>query len=508
MELLSVEYMEQDESRYLEYKSSGFKLSDSLFETYSAFANTSGGIIVLGVEEEEDFKGLKRYRIAGVQNPQQQEEQLVARLKDTNLTTYNTMEDVRIRTTIGGKKILELIVNEAPLHKKPVEVQVTERNKSKKMKAFIRQGTADVEAKGELYQALVRNQIDDADSDVIRNLSLESLDMECVHYYRDLMIKKNQEEDKQNFLQDLTDEEFLIRQRVAVLDRETNDLHLTAGGLLFFGLPHAILSQFPHFQLDLYDKRSEERWQHRISTVVDDLNVFQFFNRCHEYLQVTAQNKFQLDENRMRIDGLSALRDALREALVNFCMHTDFFTETPSSINIYWDYYDFKNTGMMKVPVENFFTTNDSRYRNTVISKLFVNIGYGERGGTGGGIIYNVAKNGTLRYPEITSEVGVTELRVWTVDFIKSVSDLPEELKQVFAIISKSSVALGRKSIMEITGLSQYKINSILLQLTELSYIEKTGSGPSTKYQKLLTPVQEIANIKQLAADLKFPYKE
>jgi len=42
-----IEYMEQDESKYLEYKASSFKLADSLFETYSAFANTKGGIIVI-----------------------------------------------------------------------------------------------------------------------------------------------------------------------------------------------------------------------------------------------------------------------------------------------------------------------------------------------------------------------------------------------------------------------------------------------------------------------------
>ena len=501
------EYMEQDESKYLEYKSSSFKLSDSLFESYSAFANTNGGIIVLGVEEETDARGFKRYPIMGVQNPQQQEEQLVDRLKDTNLVTYNATEDVVIRTTAAGRKIIKLIVNEAPANKKPVEVLVTDANKTKKMKAFVRQGTADVEAKGELYHSLVRNKIDDADSALMYGTTFADFDVESVERYRELMEKKNKKENKQDFLKELSHEEFLVRQR-AFVQEESGKLIPTAAGLLFFGMPHIILGKFPYFQLDLYDKRTENRWNHRISTVIDDLNLFQFFEQSHAYLQTTAQNKFQLDENLMRIDGVGVLRDALREAVVNFCMHTDFFADKPSAINIYWDYYDFKNTGMMKIPTGNFFTTNDSIYRNPILSKLFANIGFGERGGTGGGIIFNVAADDMVRYPEIQTDLEFTELRVWTVDFVETVGNLSEEERLVFTTIFKSEIPLGRQDLIEITGFTQYKVNVLLAKLTEQNYIEKTGKTISTKYQRKLTPVQKIANIKQMAANLKFPASE
>ena len=347
------------------------------------------------------------------------------------MVTYNAVEDIRIRTTIAGRKIIEIIINEAPQHKKPVEVLVSDGSKVKRMKTYIRQGSADVEAKAAI----------------------------------------------------------------------------TAGGLLFFGLPHIILSKFPHFQLDMYDRRSEGRWQHRISSIVDDLNVFGFFEECHSYLQLTAQNKFQLDENRMRLDGLEALRDALREALINFCMHADYFTDKPNAINIYWDYYDFKNSGMMKIPVENFFTTNDSRYRNTIISKLFVNIGFGERGGTGDGIISNLASSCNVRFPEIISDFEGTELRVWTVDYIESVNDLPIEEQLVYKIIVKAKSPIGRKEIVLESGLTRYKVAQAIDNLLENGLIEKVGSSATTKYQQLLSVAQQIANIKQIAANLKFPEK-
>lgn len=52
------------ESKELEYKLSQSKLSKSFWETVSAFANTDGGLIVLGVSE--DKKGI--YQVAGVKD--------------------------------------------------------------------------------------------------------------------------------------------------------------------------------------------------------------------------------------------------------------------------------------------------------------------------------------------------------------------------------------------------------------------------------------------------------
>ena len=40
-----------EESQTLEFKESLFELPDDLWETYSAFANTEGGEIVLGVKQ-------------------------------------------------------------------------------------------------------------------------------------------------------------------------------------------------------------------------------------------------------------------------------------------------------------------------------------------------------------------------------------------------------------------------------------------------------------------------
>lgn len=68
-----IELLKYGETVTLECIEAGFEIPKSVWETYSSFANTAGGIILLGIEEhknERDFS--KRYTIKGVRNPVQQ----------------------------------------------------------------------------------------------------------------------------------------------------------------------------------------------------------------------------------------------------------------------------------------------------------------------------------------------------------------------------------------------------------------------------------------------------
>lgn len=77
-----IELLKVGERINLECKKAESNLPNSVWETYSSFANTDGGLILLGVEEdlkETDFE--KRFTFVSIKNPDQ-------RLKDFWNTIY------------------------------------------------------------------------------------------------------------------------------------------------------------------------------------------------------------------------------------------------------------------------------------------------------------------------------------------------------------------------------------------------------------------------------------
>lgn len=92
-------------------------LPESLWETYSAFANTEGGVILLGVEELPD----KSLHALDLLDPQWLIDDLRSILRDPSQVSVDllTDDDIQIHQ-VDGKHIIAITVPEAPPHHKPV----------------------------------------------------------------------------------------------------------------------------------------------------------------------------------------------------------------------------------------------------------------------------------------------------------------------------------------------------------------------------------------------------
>lgn len=472
------------EDEHIEYKKNKQKLTKDLWETVCAFENTDGGTIILGITEVKQEK--KRFKITGVQDPQMVLEDFWSTIK--NVISFNMIknEDIKVND-IKGKKIIEIKVKEAPDNKKPIFSHG---------QIYIRQGSLDIRADNEEKKVLIRQSHDDLDTKVLKNYDNNDLNIEDIRKYKEILEKRPQ----YSYYKNMCIKDFLIRIGVKTKDYEGNgEYGITAGGLLFFGKNNAILHTFPNFQLDYFDKTDpSERWSTRISSVEDDLNVFSFFEKISSAIEHTIPDKFELDSNLRRIDTGGSIRIALREAIINMLMHADYFGDEPIKAIANINFYEFTNPGKMKIPSSDFFTSNNSKTRNPVISKLFVQIGNGERAGQGGEKIYQAAVENNFRVPKISTDVRKTNLKIWKVAYLKSFSgkDITDREKAILeSIFVGGSRPLSHKEIERKTGLTRAVTTNAINSLLSKKIIIKYGNARSTRYGVPSTNEQMMAQL-------------
>ena len=95
------------ESVDVEYKSASKGLPESMWSTYSAFANTEGGIIVLGVSEVDG-----KPTITGIADPDKMVQDIWTCLHNHQKVSVNLIQDIKT-LEVDGKSIIILEVPRA-----------------------------------------------------------------------------------------------------------------------------------------------------------------------------------------------------------------------------------------------------------------------------------------------------------------------------------------------------------------------------------------------------------
>ena len=303
------------ESYQVEFKKSENQVPDSMWETYSAFANTNGGYIFLGIED--DGNGMFK-SVVGVKNPDKVISDIFNHANNKDLVNVNLLSNETVfKINYKDKTMIMVYVQEAPVNLKPVYL------KKKLDLTYIRRGESDQRADKETITYLLNTSHNTYDTVLLDNYDISDLNYRDIEEYLSMYNSVSSLPINEN----LPMEEKLKILGVLRRDRRNNSrLKLTLGGLLFFGKYNSIRDYYPHFQLDYFkiNDLSDVRWDDRVSTgdmAYPEMNIFRFYKEVLPKLLSTAEDHFQLDNSQQRLPFRKDLQEAVREAFINTLMH-------------------------------------------------------------------------------------------------------------------------------------------------------------------------------------------
>ena len=381
----------------VEYKSAKGGFPMSLWETFSAFANTDGGIIILGIKE-----------IDGNFYPDGLTEKQVIELKkkfwdiahNHQKISQLTIEDsyVKEKQIENGGWILIVEVPRAKFNQKPVFLNGAPFGNTFKRRHEGDYHCTDDEVRQMFSDANVSNQ--SPDSRILKGFTIEDIDLQTLRQFRRNYDVRN-EGHPWTLLDDI---DFLTKIEAYRKDRVSGTEGFTVAGMLMFGKSSSITDQecLPWFFPDYKEHFSDERWSDRLyPDGTWEANLYQFFSNVFLRLSRLLPKPFAMaSDGKTRLEYTSA-HTALREALANACVHAAYTQIGSLSVDCYPDRITICNQGEMLVSIDEFYGGHQSVCRNPILQKMFVILGIGEKAGSGADVILKGWADNNWERPEI-----------------------------------------------------------------------------------------------------------
>ena len=370
------------------------QIPKSVWETYSSFANTVGGIIVLGITEHmEEPDQAKRFEITGVNNPTKLKKEFFDTL-NSNKVNRNILieEDVDI-VEYEGHSLLVINIPQVDYRQRPIYINGNMMNGS-----FKRNYEGDYHCTEDDVKAMIRDANDSGnDSVLMENYTMDDIDSNTLAAYRNRFRTANMD----HVWNDYSDKDFLLNMGGYIIDRNTHREGLTLAGLLMFGKGLSIRERFDNIRMDYLDMTNlqpDSRWSDRLTYDGRwENNLYNFFMTVQSKLIKDLKRPFRL-EGMERIDD-TAIHKAVREALTNLVIHSDYMITGVLKVEKHDDCFVFSNPGSLKIPVMDIYTGGHSKARNPNMQAMFRMIGFGDNIGSGFPTILNAWKKENWRQP-------------------------------------------------------------------------------------------------------------
>jgi len=499
------------ENNRIEVKKAKDGLPKSVWETYSSFANTDGGIILLGVVERADHTLL----VQGVTDAHKLITDFWNTVTNKQKVNLNILTDSMVHDMkIEDKTIVVIEVPRAERTIRPIYI-----GQDPMTGTYLRFGEGDHLCDRDQVAAFFRDAATStSDIKVLKGYNMSVFDTQSVRDYRTYFDGKHP-----GHVWSKQDDEFFLRSVGAIgFDREDGKTYPTLAGLLMFGHEYDIVRECPDYFLDYREVMDPTiRWTHRFVSSSGDWsgNLFDFFFHVYNRLKQAFPVPFSLDSDGARVDDVPMHR-ALREMITNTLAHADHLGRQGIVIIRRPNTLEFANPGDMRPGLKLALAGGTSDARNTSIMKMFSLLDFGERAGSGIPDLMDVCQAELKAQPQykITYAPARTTMTLDTTQFVAehpnndSLSDslidklsikqtLTDKLSINSTIVDKLSINAefvdkmveitcflvknphsSTEKISEITDKSISRTKNYMQALTELGLVLPEGGNKNRTY--------------------------
>lgn len=200
------------------------ELPKDFWPTYSAFANSEGGLVVLGVRE-----GNGMFTSVGIKDVAKVRRELFDGSNNRQKVSVHLLSDELVREVpLDGATVLTIEVPRATRKQRPVHLTTNPFSGH----TFRRLNDGDRVVPDEEVKRMLAEQVEDSRDDrILRAYDLSDLNLETFQAYRQVFFNR----ERGHPWNALDDREFLRSIGGWRKDRETSESGLTMAGLLMFG---------------------------------------------------------------------------------------------------------------------------------------------------------------------------------------------------------------------------------------------------------------------------------
>ena len=381
----------QGEGIQVEYKTCYEDISDSLYETVCSFLNHTGGHILVGVDDDGNICGVNPSRIDILKK------NIINAIKNQELflpSPYFTPEILNI----DGKDVILL------------DIPCGQYVYRYKGRYWDRNGDADIDVSDSpelLLSLFERKNPHLFEEKVVEGLSVEDLDHSTFQFCRNILAVKKPEHP---WIQ-ISDEEILVSTRLAVRDKQNNQLRLKYAALILFGKEDSIAEYMPRYRFEAffhmctYDEYSDiskfpNRYDDRRTLRCNLINVY---NQLSQFTERYLPDKFYLPAGTTQREDLRW--ELFREIVANLCVHSDYSSGYACFYHVFKDRVVTKNPTRLHPEIpegELSLTQLDNYTKNPLLVRVFHELSWVEDMGSG---TRNILRYAPLYYPNYKVEI-------------------------------------------------------------------------------------------------------